>query len=232
MVPGTPCLAPSCGDVAHKQRNQDISKCQRKPELLCMGRRSRTIIPGLPFHVYQRAINGQACYFDSQDRQRFLRLLEEAVGHHGCAIHAYVLMTNHFHLLLTPAKSSSLPSAAHSVKSRYARYINWKYERTGPLWEGRYKAAPIDSDRYLFTCQRYIELNPVRAGLVSHPREYPWSSYRCNVGRTSDRLIRPHELYDRLGRTLSGRQSAYGNLFAEVLPAGDKRKLEAMLRDG
>ncbi len=195
-----------------------------------MARKPRIVIAGLPYHVYQRAINGQDCYFDSQDRHYFMQLLDEAIRDHGCSIHAYVLMTNHFHLLITLDQPSSLPDAMHNVKSRYSRHLNRKCERTGPLWEGRYKAVPIETENYLFACQRYIELNPVRAGMVSHPGEYPWSSYRCNAGLTFDRLIRPHELFSSLGDTPEARHSAYGALFEDVVDEEAERIFEATLR--
>jgi putative transposase len=139
--------------------------------------------------------------------------LQVAAERHGCATHAYVLMTNHTHLLATPETESSLPKTMQSVGRRYVQYFNFTYSRTGTLWEGRYKATIIDSEAYLLTCMRYIELNPVRAGMVKNPSDYPWSSYGVNALGVHDKLCISHSLYERIGRNADERQAGYRKLF-------------------
>ena len=141
----------------------------------------------------------------------------DACLRHDCLVHAYVLMTNHVHLLVTPRAEDSIPFVMQSVGRRYVRYFNDRYLRTGTLWEGRYRAALIDSDRYLFSCYRYIEMNPVRAGLVSHPRQYRWSSYGANALGQPDALVAPHERLRALGEDSEGRTAAYRGLFDQIL---------------
>jgi putative transposase len=128
-------------------------------------------------------------------------------------VHAYVLMTNHVHLLVTPEAAESVPTTMQSLGRRYVRHVNAQYRRTGTLWEGRYRAAPIDSDNYFFSCCRYIELNPVRARMVDHPRHYRWSSYRAHAEGKDDPLAAFHPVFRRLGRTVEARQEAYRDLF-------------------
>ncbi|MCZ6801570.1 MAG: transposase [Nitrospirae bacterium] len=182
-----------------------------------MARLPRFFVPGYPLHVIQRGNNREAVFSADADYSRYLEWLTEAANRHGCAIHAYVLMTNHVHLLLTPAHASSLPKTLQSLGRRYVQYVNRTYERTGTLWEGRYRATLIDSDSYLLTCCRYIELNPVRAEMVRHPREYPWSSYHVHAEGKKDSLMTPHPLYHELGRTAAARQKAYRELFRRHL---------------
>jgi REP element-mobilizing transposase RayT len=146
-----------------------------------MARLGRYFLPEQPLHVIQRGNNRQAIFFDDDDYVRYRNWLAEAAAEYGCVVHAYVLMTNHAHLLATPREAGSLPRVMQSLGRRYVRHVNTLYRRTGTLWEGRYRAAPIDSERYFLTCCRYIELNPVRARMVRHPREYRWSSYRSHA---------------------------------------------------
>ncbi len=146
-----------------------------------MPRQQRYRLPGVPQHVIQRGNNRQVTFFDNMDYRKYLDCLETAGDKYDCAIHAYVLMTNHVHLLMTPSEPDSISKVMQSVGRQYVQYINWSYKRTGTLWEGRYKASPIESERYLLTCYRYIELNPVRAGMVASPADYAWSSYRHNA---------------------------------------------------
>ena len=178
-----------------------------------MARLPRYVLPGQPQHVIQRGNNRGVTFFAAEDYTFYRKCLREAGDRHGCAVHAYVLMTNHVHLLLTPDTPSSIAKVMQSVGRRYVQYINYTYRRTGTLWEGRYKATLIDSEQYLLTCSHYIELNPVRAGIVAHPCDYPWSSYRAHAHGQSDTLIRDHALYQALGETNSGRQEAYRELF-------------------
>ena len=145
----------------------------------------------------------------------------KACGVHGVLVHAYVLMTNHLHLLATPTHELSLPKMLQSVGRRYVQVFNCTYRRTGTLWEGRYRASVVDSERYLLTCMRYIEMNPVRAGMVEHPRDYPWSSHHANARGLPDPLVNAHELYCRLGRSLMERQEAYRDLFRLQLSTTD-----------
>lgn len=176
--------------------------------------------------------NRQAVFRASEDYRRYLGWLAEAAAQHGCAIHAYVLMTNHVHLLLTPRKPNSLPRTMQLLGRRYVRYFNSAYRRTGTLWEGPYKAALIDSENYFLVCSRYIELNPVRVGAVRHPRDYPWSSFRAHAYGNEDALLAPHPLYRALGRSGASRQEAYRALFREALDEEAVAGLRAATQGG
>jgi len=148
-------------------------------------------------------------------------VLAENAANTDCQVHAYVLMTNHTHLLLTPASEDGVSRMMQGIGRKYVRYINKMYRRSGTLWEGRFRSALVDSDRYLLTCSRYIELNPVRASMVNHPAKYRWSSYHGNALGKFDRCISPHELYLRLGRSDQARQEAYRCLFSVNIDAKD-----------
>ncbi len=178
-----------------------------------MARLPRLVIPGQALHLIQRGNNREPCFFADDDYRFYLDSLENAAQRYGCRLHAYVLMTNHVHLLLTPESVESPSVVLQSVGRRYVRYINQVYRRTGTLWEGRYKSALIDSDRYLLTCSRYIELNPVRARMVSQPGDYRWSSYRHNALGQTDMLLTPHFLYINLDADVTQRCIAYRALF-------------------
>jgi REP-associated tyrosine transposase len=182
-----------------------------------MARLGRYFLPGQPLHVIQRGNNRAPIFFDDEDYARYRDWLARAAGEHGCAVHAYVLMTNHMHLLVTPERADSLPRLMQSLGRRYVRYINAAYRRTGTLWEGRYRAAPIDSDAYFLACSRYIELDPVRARTVAHPQAYRWSSYAAHARGASDALVHDHPLYRALGGTATERQKAYRALFRAAL---------------
>jgi len=186
-----------------------------------MPRRSRIIVPNIPLHVIQRGNNRQACFYADEDYQFHLEWLQEYAGSTGCLVHAYVLMTNHVHLLLTPEKSESAGNLMKRLGQRYVQYINRTYKRSGTLWEGRFRSSILQQDEYLLKCQRYIELNPVRAGIVKHPGEYRWSSYLVNVQGNSVGLVSPHSLYQALGRTAPERQDAYRELFRYELEPGE-----------
>jgi putative transposase len=160
------------------------------------------------------------------DREVMRDLLAENAAQFDVAIHAYVLMDNHFHLLVTPQTAQSLPKMMQSVGRRYVRYFNDKQGRSGTLWEGRYKSALVQADRYLLACMVYLDLNPVRAGLVANALDYPWSSYSHYVGAHSDRLISPHALMWQLGNTPFARELAY----RELVGAGVSRERQAALR--
>ncbi|MEZ0122918.1 MAG: transposase [Candidatus Reddybacter sp.] len=146
-----------------------------------MARLTRYFIEGQPQHIIQRGNNREPIFAVERDYFFYLECLQEAAERQGLVIHSYVLMTNHVHLLVTPQTSQSIGKTLQSVGRRYVQYFNHSYRRTGTLWEGRYKATLIDSECYLLTCMRYIELNPLRANMVVHPNEYPWSSYRVNA---------------------------------------------------
>ena len=189
-----------------------------------MARLPRYIIPGQPQHIIQRGNNRQPIFADDEDYQFFRDSLADAAAKHHLAIHAYVWMTNHIHLLATPGAQDSISKVFQSVGRKYVQYFNFNYKRTGTLWEGRYRATVIDSERYLLTVMRYIELNPVRADMVAHPRDYPWSSYAHNAGgetgQNVDWLV-AHREYLRLGRTVQERQDAYRQLFRAAVPKDD-----------
>jgi putative transposase len=178
-----------------------------------MARLPRFVIPDQPQHVIVRGNNRCEIFCADADYQFYLEKLEEACDKHGCQLHAYVLMTNHLHLLITPQEAQSIGKAMQMLGRYYVQYYNYTYQRTGTLWEGRYKATLIDSEAYLMTCMRYIELNPVRAGMVSHPSDYPWSSYLSNAQGQSNEVITPQFEYRRLGKTDEDRQAAYRLLF-------------------
>lgn len=184
-----------------------------------MPRRKRPYIAGIPCHVVQRGNNRQPCFFCNDDFGFFMNVLVEALEEFEVSLHAYVLMNNHVHLLMTPRTKDGISKVMQSVGRRYVRYINSVYRRTGTLWEGRHKASLIDSDSYLLLCQRYIELNPVRASMVSHPDEYVWSSYQANAMGKKIKGVTPHELYLRLGSNISNRLHAYRHLFKEYISA-------------
>lgn len=185
-----------------------------------MARHGRYFLPDQPLHLIQRGNNRQAVFRGEDDYLIYREWLAEAAAEFGCAIHAYVLMTNHVHLLVTPENALSVPRTLQLLGRRYVRHVNRLYRRTGTLWEGRYRAAPIDSEAYFLSCCRYIELNPVRARMVAHPREYRWSSYRAHAHGTPDALLRPHPLLKGLGRTERDRREAYRALFKTALEEG------------
>ena len=186
-----------------------------------MGRLPRLDLPGIPQHVVQRGNDRQACFTDDADYLRYRQELGEAAMKHGCALHAYVLMTNHVHLLVTPAKSGAVSRMMQAIGRRYVGAFNARYRRTGTLWEGRFKAALVGSARYLLTCYRYIELNPVRAGMVTRPGDYRWSSHARNAFGAREPRITPHRLYLELGANDAMRQQAYLALFDDVASSED-----------
>jgi len=178
-----------------------------------MPRRPRLNLASMPLHVIQRGNNRQACFFAEEDYRFYLYWLKKGADKYGCDIHAYVLMTNHVHLLVSPHRKSSVSALMQSVGRRYVQYVNRTYKRSGTLWEGRFKASLVNAEEYLLLCYRYIELNPVRAGMAQDPGAYPWSSYRSHGLGERDELIRDHELYLALGAKPDERQRAYRELF-------------------
>lgn len=178
-----------------------------------MPRRARVRHAGIAQHVIQRGNNRAACFFADADYRIYLDSLLEGATRYDCAVHAYVLMTNHVHLLVTPEGEESLSYMMRYLGSRYVQYVNHVYQRSGTLWEGRYKSSLIDSEGYLLTCMRYIELNPVRAAMVGNAGDYRWSSYKAHALGLVDELIRDHSCYLALGVTDEARRSAYQALF-------------------
>jgi putative transposase len=182
-----------------------------------MARQPRFVLPGHPQHVIQRGNNRSVIFIADEDYRSYLETLQSACEHCGCEVHAYVLMTNHVHLLMTPSTEDGISKAMQAVGRKYVQYFNHQYQRTGTLWEGRYKATLIDTEQYLLTCYRYVELNPVRAGMADDPGQYPWSSYRANALGTEDALVAPHERYLALGGAPEQRRMAYRALFGNRL---------------
>ncbi len=179
-----------------------------------MPRKARMFLPDVPCHIISRGNNRDACFFSDDDYLYYLACLNDACRKHDVDVHAYVLMTNHVHLLMTPRAITSIPRVIQSIGRRYVQYINKTYRRSGTLWEGRYKASLVDAEQYLLACYRYIELNPVRANVVEHPLDYRWSSYGVNAGVKSRRRLVPHEVYLRLGMDQNARCNAYRELFS------------------
>lgn len=177
-----------------------------------MARLARVSVPGYPYHVIQRGNNRQAIFYSDHDREKMRALLAENAAQFAVQIHAYVLMDNHFHLLVTPQTEDGLPRMMQAVGRRYVRYFNDKHGRTGTLWEGRYKSALVQSERYLLACMVYMDLNPVRAGRVSRPQEHAWSSHAHYIGQRNDPLVTPHGLIWELGNTPFARESRYREL--------------------
>lgn len=192
-----------------------------------MARLPRLTLPGYPHHVIQRGNNRQAIFVDPQDYETMQALLVDSAQKFRVAVHAYALMGNHFHLLVTPADSEALPRMMQAVGRSYVRYFNQRHGRSGTLWEGRYRSTLIQSERYLLACMVYIDLNPVRAGLVARPTEWPWSSHAHYLGLRNDRLVTPHALYWALGNTPFAREATYG----ELLQAGVSADRQSQLTD-
>jgi putative transposase len=183
-----------------------------------MPRRSRLVLPSTPLHIIQRGNNRSPCFFAHSDRLVYLDFLSQCSQQADCDVHAYVLMTNHVHLLISPKDADSPAELMQRLGQRYVQYVNRHYARTGTLWEGRFRSCLVGDERYLLICQRYIELNPVRAGIVNEPEKYPWSSYGINALGRQSQLIQPHLAYLALGRRDEERQTAYRAMFREALP--------------
>lgn len=178
-----------------------------------MPRKPRFYVPNMPVHVMQRGHNRGAVFFSDQDYLEYLRCLKHAADNYGCKVHGYVLMTNHVHLLVTPENKESIGQLFQGIGRHYVRYVNKTYHRHGGLWEGRYKGNIIQSQAYLLSCMRYIEMNPVRAGMVDHPAKYRWSSYSANALGVSNAILSQHEEYISLGTSADLRQKVYQGLF-------------------
>jgi len=192
-----------------------------------MARQPRLDLPDVAQHVVQRGNDRQSCFFSASDYERYRNDLREIALKEGCAVHAYVLMTNHVHLLMTPAETGSVARVMQALGRRYVRYINDRYDRTGTLWEGRYKACLVDDAAYLLSCYRYVELNPMRAAMVANPADYVGSSFRANAFGIHDPLVRPHPCYQTLGINDNERYAAYRSL---AMASVDDEEAEAIRR--
>lgn len=197
-----------------------------------MARLPRLYFPGCAQHVIQRGNNRDACFYGDADYKAYLAFLKDAASKYQVVIHAFVLMTNHVHLLVTASHKQGVSRMMQAQGRRYVRYFNFTHQRTGTLWEGRYKSTLVDADNYLLTVYRYIELNPVRAGMVAHASEYPWSSYQSNAISKPIRLLTPHTLYLQLGQTEEERQGAYRSLFRGTMPERELRAIRDATNKG
>lgn len=182
-----------------------------------MPRKQRFFLPNIPVHIVQRGHSREPVFFEENDYFAYLSWLKQAADRYNCAIHAYVLMTNHIHILTTPQESEGISRFMQSIGRHYVPFINHKYGSSGTIWEGRFKASLIENEQYLLTCMRYIELNPVRANMTRIPAEYPWSSYRANAQGKQDPRVIPHPIYTQLGKTVDVRLDAYRRLFETQL---------------
>ena len=178
-----------------------------------MPRRPRCFLPGVPLHIVQRGNNRQPCFATDGDRAAYVNWLAEGAAEYGLAVHAWVLMTNHVHLLATPGYEDSASKTMQYLGRYYVRHFNYRYDRTGTLFEGRFKANPVQSQQYLLNCCRYIELNPVRAGMVRNPADHRWSSYAAHAFGQQVAMWSPHEEYLALGQHGKERQARYRALF-------------------
>lgn len=185
-----------------------------------MPRRARLLVPGVPVHLIQRGNNRSACFYADEDYRFYLDRLAEQATKHACAIHAWCLMTNHVHLLLTPQRDDGLSQLMKALGQRYVQYVNRSYRRSGTLWEGRFRSCLMQDEAYVLACYRYIELNPVRAGMVAHPADYRWSSYRVNAQGEADSVLTPHPLYQALDPERDARLAAYREIFRYELDPG------------
>jgi putative transposase len=195
-----------------------------------MARIPRIDLPGVAQHIVQRGNDRQACFADDADYLHYRQELGEAARKHDCALHAYVLMTNHVHLLVTPHAPGASSRMMQAIGRRYVGSFNARYRRTGTLWEGRFKSALVDSERYVLACYRYIELNPVRAGMVPAATDYRWSSHARNAHGLHDPRITPHPAYTALGTTDAERVHAYRQLFDTGQDPGDDDALRRATR--
>lgn len=195
-----------------------------------MARKARTIIPGQAMHVMVRGNNRETLFFNDVDRRIYLDWLREAAKQFASAVHAFALMPNHVHLLTTPQHADSLAKTMQSLGRRYAQYFNQQHQRSGTIWEGRYRSSLIDPD-YFLRCQRYIELNPVRAGFESNPQDSSWTSFACHIGGNAEPWLIDHQHFWKLGNTPFERQMTWANFVKEGAPQWEDRQItEALAR--
>ena len=186
-----------------------------------MARLHRMDVPGVAQHVIVRGVDRQPCFFGDADYETYLAMLRAAAASSDCAVHAFVLMSNHVHLLLTGGVAGAVSATMHRAGLRYVGHVNRSYGRTGTLFEGRFRSSLVQTERYLLTCMRYIELNPVRAQMVARPDDYRWSSFRSNAGLGPLGWLVPHDVYRSLGRSAPERVEAYRALFGAALDPDD-----------
>jgi putative transposase len=197
-----------------------------------MSRLPRFHAPGQPLHALQRGNNRDPIFAADADYAFFRVCLLDAATLHEVAIHAYVFMTNHVHLLASPASADGLSKLFQSVGRRYVQYFNHSHRRSGTLWEGRYRATVVHAEDYLLTCMRYIEMNPQRARMVERAGDYPHSSYRANAQGETDELVTPHRIYRRIASDDAARLAAYRQLFRAPIGSGDLESIRAATQKG
>jgi putative transposase len=210
--------------IAWAQRGHSIATPMPRPNRICL--------PGLPHHVLQRGNDRQRTFFRTIDYLTYLGYLAEASAKHRSAIHAFVLMTNHVHLLVTPSTCDGLSLTMQALGRKYVSFVNRVYQRTGTLWEGRFKSSVVTTERYCLTCYRYIELNPVRAGIVTRADDYAWSSYHANALGVPSNLVTPHPAFLELAPTAAARQSGYRSLVEEALTEDELRAIRLGTKRG
>ena len=197
-----------------------------------MARLKRMVLPGYPHHIVQRGHNRQPCFHGADDCALYLGLLKEYSNEHCCAVHAYVLMTNHVHLLVTPEDAGGISAMLRIVNQRFVQSVNRRRERCGSSWQGRFRSSVVQSDAYLITCQRYIEMNPVRARMVGSAGDYRWSSFHANATGMPDLLVTPHATYIALHQDERRRRLRYAELFAKDLPEAEIDRIRLAARGG
>jgi putative transposase len=197
-----------------------------------MSRRTRLRLAELPLHLIQRGNNRGACFFSDDDYRVYLYYLGLLSAQFSCAVHAYVLMPNHVHLLLSPQEAEAPSLLMKHLGQRYVQYINRTHQRSGTLWEGRFRSSPVQTELYMLRCYRYIEMNPVRAGMVSHPTDYRWSSFGANAQGKTNALIAPHATYLSLDADAAKRRTSYMDLFRAELAAPELAEIRAAVNTG
>lgn len=185
-----------------------------------MARRPRVLMPNIPLHIIQQGNNRAACFYSDKDYIFYIDTLAVLAELYGCKVHALCLMTSHVHLLLTPTCCAGAGLLMKGLGQRYVQYVNRTYQRTGTLWEGRFRSCLVQQDNYVLACYRYIEMNPVRAGMVIHPGDYRWTSYRANAQDELSGFISPHAVYSELGSGSAQRAEAYRSIFNDRLSPG------------
>ena len=198
----------------------------------CMARVARTVLADCPLHIVQRGINRSACFFADADHYTYLGLLSTFSARFNCSLHAYCLMTNHVHLLVTPHDTKACSQFMKNVSQQYVQRTNYRLGRSGTLWEGRYHSSLVTTEHYVLACYRYIELNPVRAGMVKAPGQYGWSSHAANAGTAGSGFIRPHAAFSALGTSREQRSLAYQTLCNSGLSEKELEEIRSAIRTG
>ena len=197
-----------------------------------MPRQPRLVLPEVAAHLIQRGNDRNPCFREPADYMVYLVNLRALAAKHACAVHAYCLMTNHVHLLLTPSSAEACTALMRDLGQRYVQYFNRRHARTGTLWEGRFRSSVVESARYVLACYRYIELNPVRAGMVRHAADYPWSSHTANIGEAPRTFLSPHVEFVALGSSVSGCEAAYRLLFESEMETAVIREIREATNGG